>query len=79
MTLTILAFLVAIGVLVAVHEFGHFWMARRLGIRVLRFSIGFGKVLWSRRGRDGCEYADFRNSARRLRQASRRARRSGGA
>jgi regulator of sigma E protease len=57
MTLTILAFLVAIGVLVAVHEFGHFWMARRLGIRVLRFSIGFGKVLWSRRGRDGCEYA----------------------
>jgi len=34
---TILAFIVAIGVLVAVHEFGHFWVARRLGIRVLRF------------------------------------------
>ena len=33
----VLAFLVAIGVLVAVHEYGHFWMARRLGIRVLRF------------------------------------------
>jgi regulator of sigma E protease len=52
-----LAFLVAIGVLVAVHEYGHFWMARRMGIRVLRFSIGFGKRLWSRTGRDGTEYA----------------------
>src|SRR5512139_1379053 len=53
----VLAFLVAIGVLVAVHEYGHFWMARRMGIRVLRYSIGFGKVLWSRRGQDGCEFA----------------------
>jgi regulator of sigma E protease len=53
----VLAFLVAIGVLVAVHEYGHFWMARRLGIRVLRFSIGFGKTLWSRTGADGTEYA----------------------
>ncbi len=53
----VLAFLVAIGVLVAVHEYGHFWMARRMGIKVLRFSIGFGKVLWSKRGADGCEYA----------------------
>jgi regulator of sigma E protease len=52
-----LAFLVAIGVLVAVHEYGHFWMARRMGIRVLRFSIGFGKVLWSRRDAQGTEYA----------------------
>ncbi|MGB5101727.1 MAG: RIP metalloprotease RseP [Steroidobacteraceae bacterium] len=53
----ILAFIVAIGVLVAVHEYGHFWMARRVGIRVLRFSIGFGKPLWSHHGRDGTEYA----------------------
>ena len=53
----VIAFLVAIGVLVAVHEYGHFWMARRMGIRVLRFSIGFGKSLWSRRGADGTEYA----------------------
>jgi regulator of sigma E protease len=53
----VLAFLVAIGVLVAVHEYGHFWMARRLGIRVLRFSIGFGRPLWSRVGADGTEYA----------------------
>jgi regulator of sigma E protease len=53
----VLAFLVAIGVLVAVHEYGHYWMARRMGVKVLRYSIGFGKVLWSRHGRDGCEYA----------------------
>jgi len=53
----VLAFLVAIGVLVAVHEYGHFWMARRVGVRVLRFSIGFGKTLWSRIGADGTEYA----------------------
>lgn len=51
------AFLVAIAILVAVHEYGHFWMARRMGIKVLRFSIGFGRVLWSRQGRDGTEYA----------------------
>ncbi len=52
----LLAFIVAIGVLVAVHEYGHFWMARRVGIRVLRFSIGFGRPLWSRVGADGTEY-----------------------
>jgi regulator of sigma E protease len=51
-----LAFIVAIGVLVAVHEFGHFWVARRLGIKVLRFSIGFGRPLWRRNGADGTEY-----------------------
>jgi regulator of sigma E protease len=53
----VFAFLVAIGVLVAVHEFGHFWMARRLGIQVVRFSIGFGRPLWRRRAADGTEYA----------------------
>jgi regulator of sigma E protease len=51
------AFLVAIGVLVSVHEFGHFWVARKLGIRVLRFSIGFGKPLWRHvGGKDQVEY-----------------------
>jgi regulator of sigma E protease len=44
--MTIVTFIVAIGILVAVHEYGHFWVARRLGIRVLRYSIGFGKPLW---------------------------------
>ena len=54
---TVLSFIVAIGILVAVHEFGHFWVARRLGIRVLRFSIGFGRPLWRRVSRkDGVEY-----------------------
>jgi regulator of sigma E protease len=53
----LLAFLVAIGILVAVHEYGHFWMARRMGIKVLRFSIGFGRVLWSRRDAEGTEFA----------------------
>ena len=46
--ISIASFIVAIGVLVAVHEFGHFWVARKLGIRVLRFSIGFGKPLYRR-------------------------------
>ncbi len=44
--ISLLSFLVAIGILVAVHEFGHFWVARKLGVKVLRFSIGFGKPLW---------------------------------
>jgi regulator of sigma E protease len=43
-----MAFVVAIGILVTVHEFGHFWVARRLGVKVLRFSIGFGQPLWKR-------------------------------
>ncbi len=49
---SIVAFVVAIGVLVTVHEFGHFWVARRLGFKVLRFSIGFGKPLFKRVSRD---------------------------
>ncbi len=52
----ILSFIVAIGVLVAVHEFGHFWVARRLGFKVLRFSVGFGRPIARRVGRDGVEY-----------------------
>lgn len=48
--------LISIGVLVTIHEFGHFWVARRCGVRVLRFSIGFGRPLWRRRGGDGTEY-----------------------
>lgn len=50
-------FLVTIGVLVSFHEYGHFWVARRLGVKVLRYSIGFGKVLYCwRRDKDGTEY-----------------------
>jgi regulator of sigma E protease len=54
---SLVAYVVAISLLVAVHEYGHFWVARRVGIKVLRFSIGFGKVIWKRVGRDGVEYA----------------------
>ena len=54
---SVLAFVIAISVLVAVHEFGHFWVARRLGFKVLRFSIGFGRPLWKRSvGADPTEY-----------------------
>lgn len=55
---TILAFAVAIGVLVVIHEFGHYWVARRCGVKVLRFSVGFGKRLFSwRHGPDQTEFA----------------------
>ncbi|WP_315708153.1 sigma E protease regulator RseP [Brenneria uluponensis] len=50
------AFIIALGVLITVHEFGHFWVARRCGVRVERFSIGFGKALWRRYDRHGTEY-----------------------
>jgi regulator of sigma E protease len=49
-------FVVTLGVLVTFHEFGHFWVARRFGIRVLRFSIGFGRPLWSRIAADGTKW-----------------------
>lgn len=52
----IAAFLVVIGILVTVHEYGHFWVARRLGVKVLCFSVGFGKPLWQRQGQDGVCY-----------------------
>ena len=56
MIISLVAFILAIGILVTVHEFGHFWVARKLGVKVLRFSIGFGPPLWSRRtGHDGTE------------------------
>lgn len=55
---TLVAFFVAIAVLVFVHEFGHYLAARLCGVKVLRFSIGMGKVIYSRRiGRDQAEWA----------------------
>ena len=55
--MSLVGFLLALGILVTVHEFGHFWVARRLGVKVLRFSIGFGRPLvrWRRQG-DETEY-----------------------
>ncbi|MEW6352938.1 MAG: RIP metalloprotease RseP [Pseudomonadota bacterium] len=55
---SIIFFIVTLGLLITVHEFGHYWVARKMGVKVLRFSIGFGKILWSRRaGPDNTEYA----------------------
>jgi regulator of sigma E protease len=50
------SFLVVTGILVAWHEYGHFWMARRFGIKVIRFAVGFGPNIWQRTGSDGVEY-----------------------
>ena len=51
------SFIVVIGVLVFVHEYGHFWAARKCGVKIHRFSIGFGKVLWSRKDKYETEFA----------------------
>jgi regulator of sigma E protease len=55
--MTLLLFIVAISLLVVIHEYGHFWVARRCGVEVLRFSVGFGKPLWSWKDKHGTEYA----------------------
>ncbi len=55
---TLFYFIIAIGILVAFHEFGHFWVARKVGVKVLRFSVGFGKVIWShQKSPETTEYA----------------------
>ena len=53
----LLSFILALAILIAVHEWGHFWVARRCGVRVERFSLGFGKVLFSRTDRLGTEFS----------------------
>ena len=54
---TLFFFIIAIGILISFHEFGHFWVARKTGVKVLRFSVGFGKVLWShQKNSDDTEY-----------------------
>jgi regulator of sigma E protease len=54
---TIAAFLVALGILIVIHEYGHYLVARLCDVKVLRFSIGFGKPLWThRRGKDQTEW-----------------------
>lgn len=51
------AFIIALGILISIHEYGHFWVARKVGIKVLRYSIGFGKPLWQRTGKvDNTEF-----------------------
>ncbi|MDP7591171.1 MAG: sigma E protease regulator RseP [Litorilituus sp.] len=50
------SFVIALGILVTVHEYGHFWVARKNGVKVERFSIGFGKAIWRKKTHDGTEY-----------------------
>ncbi|MCM0611480.1 RIP metalloprotease RseP [Marinobacter sediminum] len=54
---SILALALTLGILVTLHEYGHFWVARRCGVKVLRFSVGFGKPLFSWYDRHGTEFA----------------------
>ncbi|MGJ8681743.1 sigma E protease regulator RseP [Paraglaciecola sp.] len=50
------SFILALGILVAVHEWGHFWVARRCGVKVEKFSIGFGKAFWRKTDKYGTEF-----------------------
>ncbi len=52
----LLSFVVALGILVTVHEYGHFWVARKNGVKVERFSVGFGKAIWRKKDKQGTEY-----------------------
>ncbi|MDN2662899.1 sigma E protease regulator RseP [Psychromonas sp. 14N.309.X.WAT.B.A12] len=51
------SFIIALSILVAIHEYGHFWVARRCGVKVHRFSLGFGKVLFKKIDKHGTEFA----------------------
>ena len=55
--INILTALIAIFVVIIFHECGHFWVARMAGVKILRFSIGFGKALWSYQAKNGTVYA----------------------
>lgn len=52
----LVSFVIALGILVTVHEYGHFWVARKNGVKVERFSVGFGKAIWRKKAKDGTEY-----------------------
>ena len=54
--MTILWFLLALAILITIHEYGHFYVARRCGIKVIRFSIGFGKPLYTWIDKQGTEF-----------------------
>ena len=56
MIMTILWFLLALAILVTIHEYGHFYVARRCGVKVIRFSVGFGRPLYTRVGKHGTEF-----------------------
>jgi regulator of sigma E protease len=50
------SFVIALGILITVHEYGHYWVAKKCGVNVERFSIGFGKVLWRKVNNEGTEF-----------------------
>jgi regulator of sigma E protease len=54
---SVLAFVVTLGLVVTIHEFGHYWVARRMGVKILRFSVGFGRPLW--RWQQGPDQTEF--------------------
>ena len=54
--ITLLALIITLGILITVHEWGHFYVAKKLGVKVLRFSIGFGKPFWRHTSKSGTEY-----------------------
>lgn len=53
---SIFGLLVLLGILVTFHEWGHYWVAKKLGVKSLRFSVGFGKPIWSRYNKHGTEF-----------------------
>lgn len=53
---SLIFFIIALSLLVVIHEFGHYWVARRCGVKVLRFSVGFGQKLWSKQLKNGTEF-----------------------
>lgn len=57
MLVTLISFFLALGILITFHELGHYWVARLCGVRVLRFSVGFGRVIFKRIDRHGTEWA----------------------
>lgn len=54
---SIFGLLILLGILVTIHEWGHYWVAKKLGVKALRFSVGFGKPFWSRFNKSGTEFA----------------------
>jgi regulator of sigma E protease len=53
---SVFGLLIALGILVTIHEYGHFWVARRNGVKVLRFSVGFGRPIWRKIDKHGTEF-----------------------
>ncbi|KZY84489.1 zinc metallopeptidase RseP, partial [Oleiphilus sp. HI0068] len=54
---TILSLIITLGILVTIHEYGHYWVAKRCGVKVLRFSVGFGRPIFMWKNKDGTEFA----------------------